>query len=75
MSSSGLQKLEGDEYGILHRDISHNNILLGGDDAPEGYRGVLIDLDLAFRATKEQPKVTADYNIVRFIPAPFSNNN
>lgn len=64
LSPLGLHKLESDEVGILHRDISHNNILLGKDGAPEGERGVLVDLDLAFRATEVQPKITADYNIV-----------
>ncbi|TFK23554.1 hypothetical protein FA15DRAFT_705339 [Coprinopsis marcescibilis] len=34
---------------ILHRDISVNNILLGTLGATEGWRGVLIDLDVAVR--------------------------
>ncbi|KAJ2929420.1 hypothetical protein H1R20_g7683, partial [Candolleomyces eurysporus] len=33
---------------IIHRDISPNNILLG-EDAGEGLRGVLIDLDIALK--------------------------
>ena len=33
---------------ILHRDISNTNVLLGKKDATEGYRGVLIDLGVAF---------------------------
>ena len=35
--------------GILHRDISHNNVLLGKENAPVGDRGVLIDFDAAAR--------------------------
>ncbi|KAG2012269.1 other/FunK1 protein kinase [Coprinopsis cinerea AmutBmut pab1-1] len=37
------------EKGVLHRDISVNNILLGiaGADSEEGWRGVLIDFDMA----------------------------
>ncbi|KAF9053343.1 hypothetical protein BJ165DRAFT_1608021 [Panaeolus papilionaceus] len=42
---SGHQQLW--QLGILHRDISTNNILLGKDNASVGNRGVLIDLDLA----------------------------
>ncbi|TFK23763.1 hypothetical protein FA15DRAFT_593600, partial [Coprinopsis marcescibilis] len=33
--------------GILHGDISINNILLGQPNAEPGWRGVLIDLDMA----------------------------
>ncbi|KAJ3502929.1 hypothetical protein NMY22_g18425 [Coprinellus aureogranulatus] len=33
--------------GIIHRDISMLNILLGEPGAEEGYRGILIDLDMA----------------------------
>ncbi|KAF6760703.1 hypothetical protein DFP72DRAFT_1003338, partial [Ephemerocybe angulata] len=33
--------------GILHRDVSLQNILLGLPDAPPGVRGILIDLDMA----------------------------
>ncbi|RXW11603.1 hypothetical protein EST38_g14252, partial [Candolleomyces aberdarensis] len=35
---------------IIHRDISPNNILLGPDNAEEGERGVIIDLDVALRS-------------------------
>ncbi|TFK23553.1 hypothetical protein FA15DRAFT_642331 [Coprinopsis marcescibilis] len=38
-----------DKKRILHRDISVNNILLGKPDAIEGWRGVLIDLDVGVR--------------------------
>ncbi|KAF5341255.1 hypothetical protein D9611_005961 [Ephemerocybe angulata] len=33
--------------GILHRDVSSHNILLGSSGAAPGRRGVLIDLDMA----------------------------
>ncbi|TEB21856.1 hypothetical protein FA13DRAFT_1829515, partial [Coprinellus micaceus] len=39
----GLHKI-----GILHRDISNKTILLGKEGALPGWRGVLIDLSLAF---------------------------
>ncbi|TEB26504.1 hypothetical protein FA13DRAFT_1816940 [Coprinellus micaceus] len=60
---AGHQRLVGDDIRILHRDISPNNILLGRDDASEGDRGVLIDFDLAFKATAEHPVVVIDHNI------------
>ena len=36
------------KIGILHRDISNKTILLGREGASAGWRGVLIDLGLAF---------------------------
>ncbi|KAJ3504524.1 hypothetical protein NMY22_g17896 [Coprinellus aureogranulatus] len=60
---AGHQRLASEEVRILHRDVSHNNILLGKEDASEGNRGVLIDFDTAFRATDEQPTVAADPNV------------
>ncbi|CAA7263552.1 unnamed protein product [Cyclocybe aegerita] len=35
------------DAGILHRDVSINNILLGNPNAPPGQRGIIIDLDMA----------------------------
>ncbi|KAF6760847.1 hypothetical protein DFP72DRAFT_959514 [Ephemerocybe angulata] len=35
------------QAGILHRDVSIDNILFGQDDADPGHRGVLIDLEMA----------------------------
>ena len=64
-SFSGHQRLLSDDLKILHRDISHNNILIGAKGSGDGNRGILIDLDMAFRATDEQPAVTADFNVVR----------
>ncbi|KAF9048894.1 hypothetical protein BJ165DRAFT_1067039 [Panaeolus papilionaceus] len=40
--------------GVLHRDISKNNILLGNSDAAKGFRGVLIDLDLAIYTKRDK---------------------
>ncbi|TEB23491.1 hypothetical protein FA13DRAFT_1601766, partial [Coprinellus micaceus] len=57
------QKLVGGDVRILHRDISHNNVLFGQEGAAEGERGVLIDLDIAFRATEDKPTVRVDHNL------------
>ncbi|KAH6879388.1 kinase-like domain-containing protein, partial [Coprinopsis sp. MPI-PUGE-AT-0042] len=42
---NGLRKLY--QRGILHRDISVNNILLGDPEGDLKWRGVMIDLDMA----------------------------
>ncbi|KAJ3529689.1 hypothetical protein NMY22_g8894 [Coprinellus aureogranulatus] len=60
---AGHQRLVSEDVGIIHRDISHNNILLGAEGALEGDRGILIDFDMAFRATADQPTVAADPNV------------
>ncbi|TRM70364.1 hypothetical protein BD626DRAFT_544754 [Schizophyllum amplum] len=46
---------------ILHRDVSITNILMGVLDAPEGWKGVLIDLDMAVSLLSESSKVGVDY--------------
>ncbi|RXW17451.1 hypothetical protein EST38_g8398 [Candolleomyces aberdarensis] len=38
--------------GTLHRDVSIYNVLLGKPDAEPGYRGILIDLDMAIRRNR-----------------------
>jgi len=45
MASAGHERLF--DVGVLHRDISPNNILFGKPNAKAGERGVLIDLDMA----------------------------
>ena len=60
----GHEALLAGHIRILHRDISAQNVLLGREGAPPGERGILIDLDLAFRATEEKPTAKVDYNIV-----------
>lgn len=58
------QRLFNSEHKILHRDISHNNILLGKPNAPEGRRGILIDFDLAVVASGPD-SVLVDWKMVR----------
>ncbi|KAJ3507832.1 hypothetical protein NLJ89_g6081 [Agrocybe chaxingu] len=41
------------DAGILHRDVSVNNILLGTPNAPPGQRGIIIDLDNAIQLGAE----------------------
>ncbi|KAF9567739.1 hypothetical protein CPC08DRAFT_517612 [Agrocybe pediades] len=48
---------------IMHRDVSMGNILLGHADSPEGYRGVLIDFDLAAWVRKRLPRVTSSVSL------------
>jgi hypothetical protein len=49
---------------IIHRDISPNNILLGPDNADEGERGIIIDLDVALRSAGTSSQTVIDVNIV-----------
>ncbi|RXW17052.1 hypothetical protein EST38_g8801 [Candolleomyces aberdarensis] len=48
---------------IVHRDISPNNVLQGAPGAEEGSRGVLVDLDMAFRRNKLAAQNRADFKI------------
>ncbi|KAH6904387.1 hypothetical protein BKA70DRAFT_1507805 [Coprinopsis sp. MPI-PUGE-AT-0042] len=45
---------------VLHRDVSINNILLGKPNASEGWRGVLIDLDMAIMIDRDPKSIAAD---------------
>ncbi|KAF8971763.1 hypothetical protein BDZ97DRAFT_2025280 [Flammula alnicola] len=47
--------------GILHRDVSINNILIGKPGSPPGNRGILIDLDMAVRINVAERSVQADF--------------
>ncbi|KAF6760717.1 hypothetical protein DFP72DRAFT_1062463 [Ephemerocybe angulata] len=47
--------------GILHRDISINNVLLGLPGARSGCRGIIIDLDMAVWLLENVPKPNKDY--------------
>ncbi|KAF6747079.1 hypothetical protein DFP72DRAFT_854763 [Ephemerocybe angulata] len=51
--------------GVIHRDISAQNILLGRADAPDGLRGILIDLDMAMSAEGGSSLTNADPSTVR----------
>ncbi|CAA7267326.1 unnamed protein product [Cyclocybe aegerita] len=66
---AGHQKLW--DRGILHRDISLNNILLGNTGAPVGERGIAIDLDIAVLLEPDQPlpKASADVGTLGFMSA------
>ncbi|KDQ55451.1 hypothetical protein JAAARDRAFT_692235, partial [Jaapia argillacea MUCL 33604] len=48
------------EIGILHRDVSLRNILLG-DPNDVGNRGILIDLDLALEVGRASSNVVTDF--------------
>ena len=52
------------DNGILHRDISVNNILVGQPNAKPGNRGVLIDLDMAIRLDRTDTLATVDFRTV-----------
>lgn len=60
--SQGHRELYG--RGVLHRDISVQNILFGPPDAPEGRRGVLIDLDVAVRTANGVSPIATSPRIV-----------
>ncbi|RXW15440.1 hypothetical protein EST38_g10415 [Candolleomyces aberdarensis] len=49
--------------GILHRDVSIQNVVLGKPEAEPGDRGVLIDLDMATRRGEDGFLPTTDWRI------------
>ena len=50
--------------GILHRDVSTHNILIGRPGSLEGFRGVIIDLDLAIFTSRKHSCWGADFRTV-----------
>ena len=52
------------EAGILHRDVSINNVLIGRSNAEAGNRGVLIDLDMAIRLNRTESLAGVDFRTV-----------
>lgn len=56
---AGHQNLWGP--GILHRDVSINNILIGSESSPIGKRGILIDLDMAIWINRVTSLADADF--------------
>ncbi|TRM70376.1 hypothetical protein BD626DRAFT_580464 [Schizophyllum amplum] len=46
---------------ILHRDVSIPNILLGVVTAPDGWKGVIIDLDMAIFMLRKSSNVGVDF--------------
>ena len=53
--------------GILHRDISINNILLGNQGAKPGNRGLVIDLDMGIWINRTTSLAGADFRTVRVL--------
>lgn len=52
------------EAGILHRDVSINNVLIGKPNAEAGNRGVLIDWDMATRLDQTETLASVDLRTV-----------
>ena len=48
------------EREIIHRDVSVLNILMGVAGPPEGYRGILIDLDMAAYTEDRKSSLPSD---------------
>ncbi|CAA7262392.1 unnamed protein product [Cyclocybe aegerita] len=49
------------DRNIIHRDISVNNILIGEEGAEEGWRGLLIDMDMAVRWQQAATMAAVDF--------------
>ncbi|TFK61122.1 hypothetical protein BDN72DRAFT_904372 [Pluteus cervinus] len=45
------------EVGVVHRDITIDNMRLGVENAAVGWRGILIDLDMAIRISRQKSLV------------------
>ena len=71
LSCPGHQNLW--KKGILHRDISINNILLGNEGAKPGNRGLVIDLDMGIWINRTTSLAGADFRTVRDLDLDFSN--
>jgi serine/threonine protein kinase len=52
--------------GILHRDITHSNVLIGikGFESEDGERGVIIDLDMAIKNRRPVLDICKDFRTV-----------
>ncbi|KAF5341184.1 hypothetical protein D9611_006082 [Ephemerocybe angulata] len=53
--------------GVMHRDVSMDNILLGQDDADIGHRGVLIDLDMAMVVEGPTAGLLTEYRVGTYL--------
>ena len=58
--------------GILHRDISADNIRLGPMNAPPGQRGILLDLAQGSFCESGRPPSHKDAFVVRLLDTPFA---
>ena len=52
------------QAGILHGDVSINNVLIGKPNAEVGNRGVLIDMDMAILLDRMELLASVDFRTV-----------